>query len=93
MSVSQDWITRAEKNVMKTYGRYPIVADRGEGCRLWDVEGNSYLDFLAGVAVNNLSPIAAITLPWPVAPPIANYICPRHNGGNDNGQAGNATVP
>jgi len=27
---------------------------RGEGCRLWDVEGTSYLDFLAGVAVNNL---------------------------------------
>ena len=54
MSVSQDWIARAEKNVMKTYGRYPIVADRGEGCRLWDVDGHSYLDFLAGVAVNNL---------------------------------------
>jgi acetylornithine aminotransferase len=39
---------------MKTYGRYPIVADRGEGCRLWDVDGKAYLDFLAGVAVNNL---------------------------------------
>jgi acetylornithine aminotransferase len=39
---------------MKTYGRYPIVAERGEGCRLWDVDGKSYLDFLAGVAVNNL---------------------------------------
>jgi acetylornithine aminotransferase len=39
---------------MKTYGRYQIVAERGEGCRLWDVDGNEYLDFLAGVAVNNL---------------------------------------
>ena len=39
---------------MKTYGRYPIVAERGEGCRLWDVDGTVYLDFLAGVAVNNL---------------------------------------
>jgi len=39
---------------MKTYGRYPIVAERGEGCRLWDVDGEVYLDFLAGVAVNNL---------------------------------------
>jgi acetylornithine aminotransferase len=39
---------------MKTYGRYPIVAERGEGCRLWDVDGKVYLDFLAGVAVNNL---------------------------------------
>lgn len=54
MSSSAEWIKRADKHVMKTYGRYPIVAVRGEGCRLWDVDGKSYLDFLAGVAVNNL---------------------------------------
>ena len=39
---------------MQTYGRYPIVPVRGEGCRLWDADGKEYLDFLAGVAVNNL---------------------------------------
>jgi acetylornithine aminotransferase len=39
---------------MKTYGRYPIVPVRGEGCRLWDADGKEYLDFLGGVAVNNL---------------------------------------
>lgn len=39
---------------MKTYGRYPLVPVRGEGCRLWDADGKEYLDFLAGVAVNNL---------------------------------------
>ncbi len=54
MSSSAEWINRADKHVMKTYGRYPIVAARGEGCRLWDVDGKVYLDFLAGVAVNNL---------------------------------------
>ncbi len=54
MSLTQDWIDKAEQCVMKTYGRYPIVAERGEGCRLWDVDGKVYLDFLAGVAVNNL---------------------------------------
>ena len=54
MSKSQEWIDKAEHAVMKTYGRYPIVAERGEGCRLWDVDGRAYLDFLAGVAVNNL---------------------------------------
>lgn len=48
------WIERAEHSVVKTYGRYPVVPVRGEGCRLWDVEGKVYLDFLAGVAVNNL---------------------------------------
>jgi acetylornithine/N-succinyldiaminopimelate aminotransferase len=54
MSTASEWIKRADKHVMKTYGRYPIVALRGEGCRLWDVDGKVYLDFLAGVAVNNL---------------------------------------
>ncbi len=54
MSQSQQWIERADRHVAKTYGRYPLVVARGEGCRLWDVDGKSYLDFLAGVAVNNL---------------------------------------
>ena len=39
---------------MKTYGRYPLVPVKGEGCYLWDADGKRYLDFLAGVAVNNL---------------------------------------
>lgn len=39
---------------MKTYGRYPIVPVKGEGCQIWDADGKRYLDFLAGVAVNNL---------------------------------------
>jgi acetylornithine aminotransferase len=51
---AEQWIARAEKVIMKTYGRYPIVPVRGEGCVLWDADGKRYLDFLAGVAVNNL---------------------------------------
>ncbi len=51
---SQKWIERSDNVIMKTYGRYPIVPVRGEGCRLWDADGKVYLDFLAGVAVNNL---------------------------------------
>lgn len=51
---SQQWIEKSDKYIMKTYGRYPIVPVRGEGCRLWDADGNEYLDFLGGVAVNNL---------------------------------------
>jgi acetylornithine aminotransferase len=54
MSNSQQWIDRADKVIMKTYGRYPIVPVRGQGCELWDADGKRYLDFLAGVAVNNL---------------------------------------
>ena len=54
MSISQHWIDRGNVHVAKTYGRYPIVAVRGEGCRLFDADGKTYLDFVAGVAVNNL---------------------------------------
>jgi len=54
MSASQSWIDRGLTHVAKTYGRYPLVAASGEGCWLTDVDGNRYLDFLAGVAVNNL---------------------------------------
>ena len=51
---NQQWVERSDKVIMRTYGRYPIVPVRGEGCRLWDADGREYLDFLAGVAVNNL---------------------------------------
>ena len=54
MSDSQKWIERGEACITRTYGRYPLVAVRGEGTRLWDVDGKCYLDFLAGVAVNNI---------------------------------------
>lgn len=30
---------------------YPFVIDRGLGCEVWDVDGNRYLDFNAGIAV------------------------------------------
>ena len=51
---SAQWIEKSDKYIMNTYGRYPIVPVRGEGCQLWDADGKRYLDFLAGVAVNNL---------------------------------------
>ncbi|MBO9607893.1 MAG: acetylornithine transaminase [Paenibacillaceae bacterium] len=36
------------------YGRYPLALVKGEGSRLWDDEGNEYLDFMSGLAVTNL---------------------------------------
>jgi acetylornithine aminotransferase len=39
---------------MNTYGRLPIALSHGQGCRVWDVNGKSYLDALAGIAVNTL---------------------------------------
>ena len=44
----------ASPHVMNTYGRLPIALSHGEGCRVWDVNGKSYLDALAGIAVNTL---------------------------------------
>jgi acetylornithine/N-succinyldiaminopimelate aminotransferase len=37
-----------------TYVRNPVEFVRGAGCRLWDAEGNEYLDFLAGISVLNV---------------------------------------
>ncbi|RDI25894.1 acetylornithine aminotransferase [Pseudacidovorax intermedius] len=41
-------------HVMNTYGRLPIALVRGQGCRVWDVNGKAYLDGLGGIAVNTL---------------------------------------
>jgi predicted acetylornithine/succinylornithine family transaminase len=39
---------------MQTYARLPVAFVRGEGTKLWDSEGNEYLDFLGGLAVTAL---------------------------------------
>lgn len=43
-----------KKYVMQTYGRQPLALKKGSGAVVWDVEGNSYIDCLAGIAVNNV---------------------------------------
>lgn len=53
-TASLDWAGRADRVLMDTYRHYPVVAERGEGCRVWDVDGKVYLDFLAGLAVDCL---------------------------------------
>ncbi len=44
-------IEREAAVVMQTYGRTPVVFERGEGTWLWDTAGERYLDFLTGLAV------------------------------------------
>jgi predicted acetylornithine/succinylornithine family transaminase len=41
-------------SVIGTYARQPVEFVRGEGSRLWDDEGNEYLDFLCGISVTSL---------------------------------------
>ena len=42
------------RHVLQIYKRAPIVLVRGQGTRVWDVEGKSYLDFTSGVGVASL---------------------------------------
>ena len=42
------------RHVLQTYKRQPVVFVRGEGTRLFDIEGRGYLDFLSGIGVTVL---------------------------------------
>ncbi len=45
---------KCDKYIMNTYGRQPIVLDHGHKQTVYDTDNNEYLDFFAGIAVNNL---------------------------------------
>ena len=47
-------IEASSPHTMNTYGRVPIALSHGQGMRVWDVNGKSYLDALGGIAVNTL---------------------------------------
>jgi acetylornithine/N-succinyldiaminopimelate aminotransferase len=51
---SRMWMSLSEKYIAHTYGRFPIVLEKGKGTRVWDADGKEYLDFLSGLAVCNL---------------------------------------
>lgn len=40
--------------VLETYARFPLTLVKGQGSRVWDDQGASYLDFCAGIAVCSL---------------------------------------
>lgn len=47
-------IEETEKYYLPVFGRYQLVMELGQGCRVWDNEGNEYVDAFAGIAVNSL---------------------------------------
>ena len=51
---SEETIAESGEYLMNTYGRYPIALARGKGSWVWDEDGKKYLDFITGIAVNNL---------------------------------------
>jgi len=54
MTTTEDIIQRERQFLLQTYNRYPIVIERGKGVFLYDLDGNRYLDFVAGLGVNAL---------------------------------------
>lgn len=51
---TKELIEAEDKYFVNTFTRQPIVLDHGEGLEVWDIEGNHYWDFFAGIAVNCL---------------------------------------
>ncbi len=52
--ITSDILSDSQKFIMGTYGRQPLVLVKGRGTKVYDSDGREYLDFVAGVAVNNL---------------------------------------
>lgn len=51
---TQEIIDLDKKYVMQTYGRQPLALKEGKGALVTDVEGKTYIDCFAGIAVNNV---------------------------------------
>jgi acetylornithine/N-succinyldiaminopimelate aminotransferase len=54
MSASDPIIERAQRALTPNYRQAPLVLVRGEGSRVWDADGNEYLDCIAGIATVSL---------------------------------------
>ncbi len=54
MSATELLQDRYAASMMLTYGVPPVAIARGSGCTVWDVDGNSYLDLIGGIAVSSL---------------------------------------
>ncbi|NLB55322.1 MAG: aspartate aminotransferase family protein [Lentisphaerae bacterium] len=54
MTRTNEIIEKFNKFVIPTYNRFPICPVKGKGSKLWDADGNVYLDFISGIAVNSL---------------------------------------
>jgi acetylornithine/N-succinyldiaminopimelate aminotransferase len=52
--ITNDILADSQKYIMNTYGRQPLVLIKGRGTRVFDSDGKEYIDFVSGVAVNNL---------------------------------------
>ncbi|MBG6217512.1 acetylglutamate kinase [Arthrobacter sp. CAN_A6] len=53
-SSGAEWLSRYTDSLMGVFGTPQRVLVRGDGCYVWDADGNRYLDLLGGIAVNAL---------------------------------------
>ena len=51
---TKELIENEKKYLFRTYTRPAMVLDKGEGMKVWDLEGKQYYDFVGGIAVNAL---------------------------------------
>src|SRR5688500_5701409 len=51
---NEAWIARGQKALLGNYRPLPIVLVGGDGARVRDADGNTYIDFAAGIAVSSL---------------------------------------
>ena len=49
-----DIFERERRVMVQVYRRNPVVIVRGEGARVYDINGREYIDFVAGIAVNSV---------------------------------------
>jgi acetylornithine/N-succinyldiaminopimelate aminotransferase len=52
--ITNEMLADSQKYVMNTYARQSLVLIKGRGTRVFDSDGREYIDFVSGVAVNNL---------------------------------------
>ncbi|MBI4744787.1 MAG: acetylornithine transaminase [Actinobacteria bacterium] len=62
----KDYIKDEQNYIMHTYGRLPVVFEKGDGFKLWDIYGKEYLDFASGLGVINIGHIR---------PEVAKAVC------------------
>lgn len=71
--------------IMPTYGAPPVMFVKGKGCRLWDLHGKEYLDFLSGLAVVSLghshpAVAEAVSAQARKLQHVSNLFATEHNG-------------
>ena len=54
MTATSELIKRESNAIIQTYTRQDVALAKGLGALVWDLEGREYLDFVAGIAVNNV---------------------------------------